>query len=123
MRHSAGLLPLGLITLVVLAWFWPMTLLGRRPVGEDIYGLYLPLMSYYGGALRQGRIPLWNEQWNFGVPGLAESQMGVFYPPHLLLYRLWCAADAHALSLILHFLLAAWFAYGCARGFDLSHWA
>ena len=39
-------------------------------------------------ALRAGRLPLWNDLWGFGFPGLAESQMGVFYPPHWLLYGL-----------------------------------
>ena len=120
--NMARILPVGLLTVVVLAWFWPITLFGQRPVGQDITTVYLPLMTYYGEALHQGRIPLWNERWGLGVPGLAESQMGVFYPPHLLLYRLMSAMDAYSVSLVLHFLLAAWFAYACARGFELGRW-
>src|SRR4051812_18261273 len=64
------------LLVVVIGQLWPMTLLGRQPVGGDATGFFYPLMAYYCRALADRRVPLWNELWGFGFPGLAESQMG-----------------------------------------------
>src|SRR5262245_47678432 len=107
------------LTAVVTLWLAPITLLGDMPVGGDVTSFFLPLMSYYRQALTEGRVPLWNELWGFGFPFVAESQAGVFYPPHLLLYRLFETETAYSLNIVLHQLLAAWFAYFCGRTFGL----
>ena len=54
----------------------------------------------------RGRLPLWNDLWGYGFPGVAESQMGVYYPPHLLLYGLLSTEVAYTPSLVLHTLWA-----------------
>ena len=75
---GAGALLVGL-----LVWLWPIGVGGRMPVGGDVTQFSLGLMAVLGRAIRAGRLPLWNDLWGYGFPGLAESQMGVFYPPHL----------------------------------------
>src|SRR3954467_3735726 len=75
------------LAVAVSAWLWPIGLGGRMPVGGDVTQFSMGLMATLGRALRAGQIPLWNDQWGFGFPGLAESQMGYYYPPHAVLYR------------------------------------
>src|SRR5689334_833834 len=70
----------------VVGWLWPIGFGGKMPVGGDVLQFSIGLMAVLGRAIRAGRLPLWNDLWGYGFPGVAESQMGVFYPPHLLLY-------------------------------------
>jgi hypothetical protein len=108
-----------MLTAVVVAWLAPITIAGRMPIGGDVTSFFLPLMAYYRDALLQGRVPLWNELWGYGFPFLAESQAGVFYPPHLVLYGMFDVELAYSLNIVLHHLLAAWFSYLCGRTFGL----
>ena len=100
---------LGLVV-AVLGWLWPVGAGGQIPVGGDATQFAMGLMATLGESLRAGRLPLWNDRWGFGFPGLAESQMGVYYPPHGG-YALLSAESAYAASLAAHF---AWGALGAA---------
>ena len=114
-RKRAVLLTTAIVAALALAW------LGfARPTGRNITSVHLPRMAYYQRALREGRLPLWNEQVDFGVPMLAEGQDGVCYPLNLVLYAMLDTHSAYTASMLLHFVLAAWFAYLCGRGFRLS---
>ena len=104
----------------VLAWLWPIGPGGRMPVGGDATQFSMGLMAFLGASLRAGRLPLWNDLWGFGFPGVAESQMGAFYPPHLLLYGSLPTETAYTLSLVLHTLWGAWGANWAARRFGTS---
>ncbi len=117
-----AVLPFVAIVAIVTIWLAPITLLGKMPIGGDVTSFFLPLMSYYRGALVDGRVPLWNELWGFGFPMLAESQAGVFYPLHLVLYRLFDVEAAYSINLVVHHVLAGWFAYYCGRSFGLRRW-
>src|SRR4051794_27102306 len=86
-RVGERLAPWALV-LGLAAWLWPIGLGGRMPVGGDVTQFSLGLMAVLRRAIRAGRLPLWNDLWGYGFPGLAESQMGVFYPVHLILYGL-----------------------------------
>lgn len=103
----------GGMLVAVLGWLWPIGLGGQVPVGGDATQFSLGLMAFLRESLRAGRLPLWNDLWGFGFPGLAESQMGVYYPPHWG-YALLSTESAYAASLVAHFLWgplgAAWFA-------------
>ncbi len=113
-------LPFALLALVVTLWFWPVTLAGRRPLGGEISSVYLPELAVYDRALSEGRLLVWNSNRDFGVPALAEGQVGILYPVHLVLHGFLDAWNALAVSMVFHHVLAAWFAYWCARGFGLS---
>jgi hypothetical protein len=99
----------------VLAWLWPLGTGGRMPIGGDVTQFFLGLMDFYGESLKQGRLPVWNDLWGFGFPGLAESQMGVFYPVHLILYRWLNTETAYVVSLVVHTLWGGLGAYWAAR--------
>jgi hypothetical protein len=90
----------------LLAWLWPIGLGGQMPVGGDVTRFSIGLMAELGRAIRAGRIPFWNDLWGYGFPGLAESQMGVYYPPHILLYGALPVELAYTLALVLHTLWA-----------------
>ena len=119
MRVSARLIVVILLTLVVLAWFWPVAL-GRLPSGGDATARHLPQMLQYDEALAAGQMPIWNDQVAFGEPLHAQGEVGLYYPLHLLLHSLLPGRTAYGMSLLLHMLLATWFAYLCARWFELG---
>ena len=70
----------------LLGWLWPIGIGGKMPVGGDVTRFFIGLMGVLSRSLEQGRLPIWNDLWGYGFPGIGESQMGVYYPPHLLLY-------------------------------------
>ena len=113
-------LPFLLLLAVIVVWLSPIIFAGRRPIGGEITSVYLPIMSQYDRAIGEGRLLLWNENSDFGVPEFAEGQIGGLYPIHLLLYGLFDTRSALGASMVFHFVLASWFAYLCARGFGSS---
>ena len=104
----------------LLAWLWPIGLGGKMLLGGDVTQFFIGLMGFLGESLRAGRLPVWNDLWGYGFPGLAESQMGVFYPVHVILYRWLNTETAYVLSLVLHTLWGGLGAYWAARKLDIS---
>jgi hypothetical protein len=92
-----------------LGWF------GRMPVGGDSSRFGLGLMADLSQAITQYRIPLWNSLWGYGFPALAESQLGVFYPPHIILYKCLPLETAYTFDMALHAVWAAVGAWLMAR--------
>lgn len=90
------------------------------PVGGDVTRFSMGLMGFLRDSIHSGRLPYWNDLWGYGFPGIAESQMGVYYPPHLLLYGLCSLEVAYTASLVLHTLWAACGAAWAARTFGVS---
>jgi len=103
-------------------WLWPIGVGGRMPVGGDVTQFQLGLMAVLARAIRAGRLPLWNDLWGYGFPGVAESQMGAFYPPHWLLYGTLPVEVAFTVSLVLHTAWGALGAMWAARRFGVSPW-
>jgi hypothetical protein len=93
---------------IMLVWLWPIGIGGMMPVGGDVTQFFLGLMGAFSAAIKNGRLPVWNDLWGYGFPGIGESQMGVYYPPHLLLYGLLSTEQAYVASLVLHTLWAGW---------------
>ena len=104
----------------VLAWLWPIGIGGMMPIGGDVTQFFLGLMAFFRESLEEGRLPVWNDLWGYGFPGLAESQMGVFYPVHLLLYRWLNTETAYVVSLVAHTLWGASVPYWAARRMGTS---
>ncbi len=105
------------ITLAALFW-WPLVT-GGGFVGGDIYSYYFPQKMFFAEQLQQGLSPFWNDRVGHGYPMLAESQAGVFYPPHLALYTWLDVNTAYSLSHLLHYVLAFVFTAGYARRFGV----
>ena len=110
----AWLLGIGLAGL----FWWPLVT-GGGFVGGDIYSYYFPQKVFYAEQLQQGQSPFWNDRVGHGYPMLAESQAGVFYPPHLALYTWLDVNTAYSLSHLLHYVLAFVFTVGYARRFGV----
>ena len=110
------LLAMALLWVLVLAFFWRVALAGRVLAGGDIFTYFYPYWAEATRALPAGRLPLWNSYLFMGVPFLANSQVGVFYP---LNWPLWLLLPAHQsvhLTVVLHLCLAALNAYLWGRG-------
>jgi hypothetical protein len=88
----------------LLGWLWPIGIGGQMPLGGDVTQFFLGLMGFFAESLRSGQLPVWNDLWGYGFPGLAESQMGVYYPVHVLLYGRLETETAYVVSLVLHTL-------------------
>jgi hypothetical protein len=57
---------------------------GQLPFFRDLNTYFYPLRFSLGEAFRAGELPLWDRHFAMGFPMLADFQLGVFYPPHLL---------------------------------------
>lgn len=108
------------VCVLLIGWLWPIGIGGRMPVGGDVTSFQIGLMAVLAEALGEGRLPLWNDRWGFGFPGVAESQMGVYYPPHVTLYGLLGVEAAYTASMVLHVLWGGLGARWAARRFGAS---
>src|SRR5262245_5671325 len=104
----------------LLAWLWPIGIGGRMPIGGDVTQFFLGLVGFLAEALRAGGLPGGDDRWGYGFPGLAESQMGVFYPVHFLLYGRMSVEAAYVLSLVLHTIWGGLGAYWASRRMGVS---
>jgi hypothetical protein len=111
----------GLVVIVaLLAWLWPIGIGGKMPIGGDVTNFFLGLMAVLGESLREGRLAVWNDLWGYGFPGVGESQMGVFYPPHVILYRFLDTETAYVASLVLHTLWGGLGVFWAGRKLGIS---
>ena len=108
------------VVLAVVAWLWPIGIGGKMPVGGDVTQFFIGLMGFLSESLRRGRLPVWNDLWGYGFPGVAESQMGVFYPVHVILYRWLETETAYVVSLVAHTLWGGLGTYWAARRLKVS---
>ena len=108
------------VVLALVAWLWPIGIGGKMPVGGDVTQFFIGLMGFLSESLRQGRLPVWNDLWGYGFPGVAESQMGVFYPVHVILYRWLETETAYVVSLVAHTLWGGLGTYWTARRLKVS---
>jgi hypothetical protein len=108
------------VVAALLAWLWPIGIGGKMPVGGDVTQFFLGLMGFLSEALHSRDLPVWNDLWGYGFPGLAESQMGVFYPPHVILYGRMSTETAYVASLVLHTLWGGMGAFWAARRMGVS---
>ena len=115
-----GWIAVAAMTAAILAWLWPIGIGGRMPIGGDVTQFFLGLMGFLSEALREGELPVWNDLWGYGFPGLAESQMGVFYPPHVVLYGRIFTEAAYVASLVLHTIWGGLGAFWAARRMGVS---
>ena len=98
------------LAVVVGAFLWRL-LAGRVLAGGDIFTYFYPYWAAAARALRAGRLPLWNPYLFMGVPFLANSQVGLFYPLNWPLWLLLPPHQAVHWSIVLHCGLAAGTAY------------
>jgi hypothetical protein len=110
---------LALVT-CMLVWLWPIGVGGKMPVGGDVTQFFMGLMGELSSSLRAGRLPVWNDLWGYGFPGVAESQMGVYYPPHVILYWIFPTELAYTFSLVSHTIWGTLGVFWFARRLGVS---
>lgn len=109
---------LSLVAFVVIE-SWGQFAGAQRAIGGDKSAFTLGLMADYADQLASGQIPYWNGRWGFGFAALAESQIGAFYPPHLVLFSTLPIVEAFEWNYLLHRLLVPLAAYLAARTLTL----
>jgi len=102
--------------------FWPTLWQGGGLVGGDIYTYYLPQKSFLVERMQEGELPLWNNRTGHGYPFVGESQCGVFYPPHQLIYRLFDLNTAYSVVHLAHYVLAFVGCWLLAKRLSLNNW-
>jgi hypothetical protein len=80
----------------------------------DTFAYFYPYWGARDAALRAGLLPLWSPDLFMGVPLLANSQLGTFYPPNWLTISI-SPPDAVRVSVLLHVAWAFLGAYALAR--------
>ena len=108
------------VVLALIAWLWPIGIGGKMPVGGDVTQFFIGLMGFLSESLSQDRLPVWNDLWGYGFPGVAESQMGVFYPVHVILYGWLQTETAYVVSMVAHTLWGGLGTYWAARRLHVS---
>jgi hypothetical protein len=117
---GANVIGTAALSAALLAWLWPIGIGGKMLVGGDVTQFFMGLMGFLSASLSAGRLPVWNDLWGYGFPGLAESQMGVYYPPHWVLYGLLNTETAYAWSMVIHTVWGGLGAFWAAGKFGIS---
>lgn len=103
--QRSSILIILLLAAVPLLFFWRITFSGMIMARGDVYSYFYPLWDARSAALRLGQIPLWSPDVFMGVPLLANSQIGTFYPPNWFVTP-FSAPTAITLSMLGHTIWA-----------------
>ncbi len=106
---------------VLLFGFYPELFLARSaPLVGDHWEQHYPWAAILALSLKQGILPLWTPYIQCGFPIAAESQIGIFYLPNLVLFRLFTLNQAFAWQLPLHFWIGGWSTFAYLREMDMK---
>src|SRR3972149_7839515 len=110
-RFPQEVVPVGLLFLFLLIFFFPILFLGETFLGagliySDLMTLNYPLKQLLAQSLKEGTLPFWTTLIGNGTPIFSESQIGALYPFHLLLFKFLPTSLAFDFNLILHFFSA-----------------
>lgn len=110
-----------LVLLVSLFLFYPkMFLVLQAPLSGDHGVQHFPWAYLLASHLKRLEIPFWTPEMQFGFPIAAESQIGIFYLPNLILYGLLPFRMAYSYMNLVHFLLSGMGMYTYAKKMKLS---
>ncbi|MCL4804086.1 MAG: YfhO family protein [Anaerolineae bacterium] len=108
---AAGVALAGLVLLFFNRMAFSNLILAR---GDTLLYFY-PYWTAAAAALQGGRVPLWNPDIFMGVPFLANSQAGFFYPLNWPLWLLVPTPWAVNGAIMIHIAIAGWGAYLAGR--------
>ncbi len=118
----AKYIPEGLIAAAVLAaacLVFFHNAVSQAFIFRDIVTFSFPKFSMLYKSMTEGRILLWNNCEFLGFPFMADPQAAVFYPLHLLIFRLDFTV-AFKVLIIMHYYLSGLFFYIMLRQFRLA---
>ncbi|MFH1743255.1 MAG: interleukin-like EMT inducer domain-containing protein [bacterium] len=132
-RKTAGtftavwLIPLVLFGFLVVL-FWPVLTpitSHRSHIGGDLLTKDYPFRVFAMRELLHGRLPLWDEHLFGGWPGLANSELAVFYPFNVFLVPFWTergfSYDVFQRWILLHLFFAGLGTAFLGRRYGLSN--
>ncbi|MBC6936117.1 MAG: hypothetical protein DWB42_09785 [Chloroflexi bacterium] len=103
-----------ILLLLPLVFFYKLVFTGMILARGDVYAYFYPYWQARNAALSSGTLPLWSPELFMGVPLLANSQVGTFYPPNWPLVP-FDPPTGVAISLLAHITWALAGAYLLAR--------
>lgn len=106
--------PLAVIVVLALLFFYRLAFTDLILARGDTFAYFYPYWDARDAALSSGNLPLWSPDLFMGVPLLANSQLGTFYPPNGLTVAL-AAPDAIRVSILIHIAWAGLGAFWLAR--------
>ena len=83
--------------------------------GSDTTNFNIPIKMILSQSYKAGEIPLWNKNLGTGFPLLAETQIGYFFLPNIILYSLFSFSVAYNLGYVASFMFAAFGMYAYMR--------
>ncbi|MBI5667202.1 MAG: YfhO family protein [Chloroflexi bacterium] len=111
--RNSPLIPILLLALTLL-FFHRLAFSGLILARGDVYAYFYPYWHVRNAALMNGQLPLWSPDIFMGVPLLANSQVGTFYPPNWPLVP-FDPPTGITISLLAHVVWALLGAYWLAR--------
>src|SRR5262245_25209921 len=80
LKLKAEAVPLAVIVVFFVAFFWPAIFSGMCFVGADSLVEFYPMREAAWNMIREGVLPLWTPHILSGYPLLAMAQLGIGYP-------------------------------------------
>ncbi len=125
-----GLGPAALLFLIVVGFFWKITLTSQFTFLEspDLANQVLPWQQVQAAAFHHGQFPAWDPYLWGGQSLIGQAQPGTAYPLNWILYSL-PLKEGHIRRSYLHWyfallhVLAAWFCYWLCRDLGRSRLA
>ncbi len=122
-----GVTPAALLFLIVIGFFWKITLTSQFTFLEspDLANQVLPWQQVQAAAFHRGEFPAWDPYLWGGQSLIGQAQPGTAYPLNWILYSL-PLKDGHIHRSYLHWyfallhVLAAWFGYWLCRDLGRS---
>ncbi|MGE3270587.1 MAG: YfhO family protein [Chloroflexota bacterium] len=105
----------GVIAIALMGLFGRSIVPGVLGQQRDTGAFYYPLTAWLAQELAAGRLPLWCPLIFAGYPMVADGEIGLLYPPNILMLLLFPVDIAFVAVRSAHYLLAAVGLYGLAR--------
>lgn len=91
-----------------------------EPIGSDLLGVNYPAREFYSKEIKNFQVPFWDSSVGSGFAILGEGQIGAFYLPNLIFFKLFPMAIALNLSYIFAFICLATGTYFFAKSLGIS---
>ncbi len=111
-----------LLILLLSGIYWPFLSGQANFFFEDATHFFEPLCKFIGGSLARGHLPLWSPLSYCGMPQLAISSPGLFYP-FTWLFATMPFSQALSFIMVFHQVLAGFSIYLLALSWRLNKWA
>ncbi|MEI7752476.1 MAG: hypothetical protein WCJ71_10365, partial [Candidatus Omnitrophota bacterium] len=105
---------------LLFAFYPELFLVKAAPLTYDHFEQHFPWAFQLAKSLKDFRLPFWTPSIQCGFPLVAESQVGAFYLPNLILYLLLPFRVAYSYMNLFHWLIAGWGTYAYAKQMKLG---